>query len=170
MTADADLRVGTRLGVRDQDGDAGELALEGLFGAGHRAVVDGGVVHLGDGGGEVGALHGAVTDDDGLFEHLGVLGEDDAHVGGGGHPLGDVADAGDLQRGTGGDTEGEVAVDVGGDAVGSAGHHPGCADDRYSVGVEDLAGGGLGECRDACEQQSRTGHKRHERLVADRND
>ena len=52
-TADADLGIGARLGVGDLDIDTGELALEGLFGTGHRAVVDGGVVHLGDGRGQV---------------------------------------------------------------------------------------------------------------------
>ena len=119
--------------------DTGGLALEGGGGIGRGPVLE---VFLADGGdrtGQVALLLDAIVDDDRFLKQFGVLFEDDvedalaAH--GEGLPL--VADALDGDVGSGGDTQREVAVQVGGCTdTRIADHRHGRADDRLSGGVE----------------------------------
>ena len=99
--ADADPRRGARLAGGGGDRHAGGEALEGVVHARRRGDGEGFGVHFGDGGRHDALLLDAVADHHGLFQHLGVVLEDDRHglVGGNADGLAHVADAGDFRDG-----------------------------------------------------------------------
>ena len=149
------------------DVQAGDDALEGEDGVGDRTGFDVLGGRDADGSGEVDLLLDTETDDDDFVEQCGVFGEGHGEVGGGGHALGDVADAGDLEGRSGSDAEFEVAFDVGDDTGGGAGHDDGSSDDSLSVGVDDFAArDGLGVSPPPHKQQSQGSRKRHQRFAA----
>ena len=77
-----------------------------------------------------------------MFSEARIILEDDDHVGSGGYALGGVADAGNLQRGAGGNADFEVTVEIRLDTIRGAGHQDGCADDASVAGINDLTANG----------------------------
>ena len=145
--AEGDGGLGARgAGRRVGNGQAGNHALEGLGGVHHGTLGEVVTLDLGDGAGQVDLLLDAVTDDDRLFQHLGVILQD--HVQGSAVPgkfLGDIADAGENEDVAGLDAaEGVGAVDVGNCSVLRAFHENGPADDRFAGGIGDRSPDRLG--------------------------
>ena len=163
---DALLLVELTAPARVVDVQAGDDALEGEHGVGHRTGLDVLGGRHADGAGEVDLLLGTETDDDDLIEERRIFVQGNGHVGSSIDPLGDISDAGYLQGRAGSDAEFEVAVDVGHDAGGGAGYDDGRSDDSFSVGVDDFASGdGLGASPPPHKKQSHACHKRQQGLV-----
>ena len=154
-TADDDRGAGARgagvLGDLDTGGHALEHVVHPVLGLDLQVV--GG--HRGDGGRNHGFLLDAIADDDRLFQHLGVLREDDFHnaVGRGHGGLGHIADAGDFQDGAGSHAEGESSVHARHGTVAGSLLDDKSADNRLACIVEDDTADG-GVLRPCCQAQS----------------
>ena len=154
-TADDDRGAGARgtgiLGDLDTGGHALEHVVHPVLGLDFQVI--GG--HRGDGSRHHGFLLDAVTDDDRLFQHLGILGEEDFHdaVRRGRSGLGYIADAGDLQDGARGHAEGEGSVHTGHGTVAGSLLDDECADNRLARIVEDDTAHG-DVLRPCCQAQS----------------
>ena len=150
VTADTDISTGTRSTGGVDDLDTGGLALEGGGGIRRGTVLQVVRTYGSHGAGQVTLPLHAVTDDHGLFQHLGILLEDDVVGGlvGDREGLGLVTDALHVHGGPGGDGQGESTVDVGGCTdTRVADNSDGCADDRLAAGINDSTTDGavLGE-------------------------
>ena len=140
VAADTDGCTFTRSTGRVDDLHTGGLALEGGGSVGRGAVLQVVRTDGSHGTGQVTLPLHAVTDDHGLFQHLGIILEDDVVGGlvGDREGLGLVTDALHVHGGPGGDGQGEGTVDVGGCTdTRVADNSNGRADDRLSTGVDD---------------------------------
>ena len=108
-----------------------------------------------DGSRHHGFLLDAVADDHGFFQHLGILLQDDFEraVRCGRNGLGHIADAGNLQVGTGSDTEGEISVRAGHGTVAGPLLNDKSADNRLARTVQDDTRNG-DVLRKCCQAQS----------------
>ena len=162
-TADADRGTLARGAGSVEDLDAGSLALEGGGGVGGGTVSQVGGLDGCHGSREVALLLDAVADDDRLFQHLGIVFEDDVEGGLVAHHdrLALVADTLDGDGGAGGDVQRERTVDVGSRTDLRVAHdHDGGADDRQSAGVNDRTADGAGLCE--CLRASAQGEEQHQ--------
>ena len=154
-TTDDDRGAGARsagvLGDLDTGGHALEHVVHPVLGLDLQVIGR----DRGNGGRHHGFLLDTVTDDHRLFQHLGILGEEDFHdaVRGGRCGLGHIADAGDLQDGVRRDAEGEGSVRTGHGTVGGSLLDDKGADNRLARIVEDDTADG-DVLRPCCQAQS----------------
>ena len=148
VTADADVRAGTRRTVGD-DVDARGLALEGAGGVRGGQVAQVFELQVDHGTGQVGFSLGTVTDNDRRFEHFEVILEDDVVDGAVAdrEGVGLVADTFDADARSDRNDEGIGTVQAGdGTDADVSDHGDVGVDDRVALGIDHVTADGLVLC------------------------
>ena len=154
-TADLDGTRGTRTQVRRGNDDTRSLALQGFDRVVDRVGSQLSSTDRHHGTGNIALFHGTVTDDDRLLQERDVFDQRDGHDAGGRDRRGHVTDARDLQSCAGGDIQREVTVHIRDSTIRRTLDHDAGSDDRFAIGIDDLAADrALGERLDAGQQQS----------------